>query len=259
MSNIARIFWNGGFNSTFRILELSRYEDLTIEAIYVSTNTRNEASVLNTIKKVKSFLLSDSQFKASFTELAIINIENIPPNKAISEAFINFNKTYSIDSEIEYLARYAQARGEKIELTLENLGSAHLYKNLSAPNFEKVKKSGGRAYYVLTPDNDKDLYTLFSNFYFPASIFDMTQRDMWQRAQEKHSDSLLLKSWFCTMPIRDEPCGVCEACTKVINAKMRFRLTAKAFRRSQRIKRNPLLRNYYKVKEKIKQFITSKV
>ena len=257
MSNIARIFWNGGFNSTFRILELSRYDALTIEAIYISSNSQQEGSVLNTIKKVKSLLLSDSQFKASFAELTVINLENIPHNKAISEAYRNINTIYPIDSEIEYLARYAHARGERIELTLENLGSAHLYKELAAPNFEKVKKSGGRAYYILSPDNNKDFYTLFSNFYFPASIFDMTQRDMWQRAREKHSDTVLLKSWFCTMPIKDEPCGVCQACTKVVNAKMRFRLTAKAFRRSQRIKKNPLLKNYYKVKEKVKQLINS--
>ena len=251
MSNVIRVFWSGGFSSTFRVLELSRYEDIIIEPIYIMHNDRSEPSIIQTIKEVKGLLLSDSQFKASFAELVCVDSKSISPNREITEAYHKLSKDLNLDPEVELLARYAHSIGQKVEISFANVEPSYKYNRLGKIEVEEISVAQGRNYYVLTDESDKDIYTLFSNFYFSRSLFKMTQRDMYAKARERFSDSLLLRSWFCTMPINDQPCGVCEACQGVINAKMRFRLTAKAFRRGQRTNKYPLLKKYYELKTKL--------
>ena len=72
MKNIS-IFWTGGYDSTFRVVQLSRCE-ITIQPIYLSDNRKSEKNELMAIEEITSMLKKHPQTKANFLPLKIVDI-----------------------------------------------------------------------------------------------------------------------------------------------------------------------------------------
>ena len=54
-NKIVEIFWTGGFDSTFRIVQLSRC-NVTIQPYYISDNRKSEKNELKAIEQITNIL-----------------------------------------------------------------------------------------------------------------------------------------------------------------------------------------------------------
>ena len=108
MRDIKEVFWTGGWDSTFRMVQLSR-QDLVIQPVYIGGDNRpSERIELATMNTISALLTQHQGTKAKILPLKIVQKEDIPPNAEITEAFYEIRKSIPIGTQYEYLARYAK-------------------------------------------------------------------------------------------------------------------------------------------------------
>lgn len=225
-----RILWTGGFDSTYRMVELSR-QDVTVQPVYCTNPERDSAAMeKETIEKILTALKSRDETSARFLPILYIDRSAIPENQAITEAYRKITKTHQLGAQYEWLARLA-AVYPGLEIGIEKA------------NHEKTV--GGRASILkfgklLTRDGitflDKENSTaecalVMGNFRFP--IIHLTEDDMLTQLQQWGYEDILRMIWFCHEPLDGKPCGMCRACQQKMESSMTFLLSSKARRRYQ--------------------------
>jgi hypothetical protein len=106
-SAVIRILWTGGWDSTYRIVELSR-QNITIEPIYVyGDNRQSEKKEINAMKRILKELERMEKTKAQFLPIKFISKDSIPPNKEITAAYNKIARETNLGSQHEWLARLA--------------------------------------------------------------------------------------------------------------------------------------------------------
>jgi len=80
------IFWTGGYDSSFRVCQLSRL-NIEIQPYYLSDNRRSEKNELNAIREITEFLNALDETKAT-----ILPLEYVP--KPDRDKDYNITKSY---------------------------------------------------------------------------------------------------------------------------------------------------------------------
>ena len=114
------VFWTGGLDSTYRILELSRMP-LTIQPYYIWDQTRGSIKQeLKAMDDIAKIVKKNSLTKAKLLPLQIINNGDIADDAEITAAWRTLNQKYLLGSQYNYLARFARQHGIKLEVSLES-------------------------------------------------------------------------------------------------------------------------------------------
>ena len=102
--NIIRILWTGGWDSTYRIIQLSRRGGVTLQPIYVEDKGRGSVAYeLKAIEELSS-LISQRE-SVTILPLIIVDKDKIPENPEITEAYLLFKKEADMGSQHDWLAR----------------------------------------------------------------------------------------------------------------------------------------------------------
>lgn len=238
------VFWTGGFDSTFRVCQLSK-KSVIIHPYYLSDNRLSESYELNAIEKIRDNLLNNPETKAIIEPIKYVSMEQRHSNSAITEAFRALRQKGYLGSQYEWLGVFA-AEHKGIELSIHKDDKAiELINKLG--KLELVESPYGHYYRIDKNSSELDLVTLFGNMSFPLAEY--TKVEMKQKYISMGLGDIIDDTWFCHTPIDGKPCGCCNPCRYTIEEGMSDRFTPEALTR-YRNNRNPVYRAVRKIKRR---------
>ena len=222
-TEVVNLFWTGGWDSTFRLLQLLIKQNKIVQPHYlIDTDRRSIYPELVTIRNIKREIFSCfPNTRERLFPTKIMDIIDLPLNPAISESAVRLKKNLDIGAQYDWLARYCFGQGERnIELGFtqgENL--TKIIEPLSTC-------SGGGEDIIYQVDErfkGRDEYTVFCWFRFP--LLYLSKLDMQKIAWEDGFQDIMRMTWFCHHPgRRNKPCGLCVPCENTIERGLGWRV-----------------------------------
>jgi 7-cyano-7-deazaguanine synthase len=247
---VFNVLWTGGWDSTYRILYLSRHEvELRPHYIYYE-NRRSRDIEIKTMEEISKDIQKDPKTKCTLRPLTIIQFKNIEINNDITQAFKRIRQEVLIGYQYEYLARYAGTL-ENLEIGVEQGGLAEQMMNTFGEMI-RVRDELGMEYWKVNEQNSsEDLNKVFGLFKYP--LYSMTKLDMKEKAIELGFINSMYKTWFCHFPRKGKPCGCCFPCNFTIEDGLPERLPKAALKRhkiDKRFKNHKIYQLYKKYRRK---------
>lgn len=106
LGGTAQIFWTGGFDSTFRIVQLSTLKN-NIQPYYLSDERKSENYELKAIQTIESILIHHPLTKAHFLPLIIVKKSERKFNTDISDAYRRLLEKSFIGDQYDWLGVFA--------------------------------------------------------------------------------------------------------------------------------------------------------
>ena len=230
-----RLFWTGGWDSTFRLLCLAQNEKLQVEPHYIIDRERGsykrEMEAMDQMRAMIYRRIPGSQKRLLPT--VYFEKDKIKPCPEIREKYQTLSSRFTIGSQYEWLAEYVAMHGyQGIEMCIMHV--VNMEDNISrliSACVEVVDPVVG-AYYGFPPDMDPKLpESIFYSYHFP--VYTLEKKDMGEIAKERGFYDILISSWFCFQPIQGKPCGVCNPCNVAITEGMTYRFPPEALKRNR--------------------------
>jgi hypothetical protein len=223
------LFWTGGFDSTFRLLQLiDDNEVLEINLYYISividniesSEIRRKSNIYEiqtmyqilsniNIEKVKSFTI----FGKNEDLLHYSFIFNFPFMNYINRDSIEYsdkNKVFYFDLFVNGLVLRPINQWGGITQILDDLDiEAEICLEKGGGIWSKINK------YVVNGEIQYDLFKplkAFSNYQIP--LFDIDREEMVSISSNKNWDDILKITWSCWYPKNNLPCGRCFTCKR---------------------------------------------
>lgn len=222
-----KILWTGGWDSTFRVVELSRM-NVVIQPIYVLDSKRKSTEYeFKAMDKIIQMLKEKKETKAQFKSLIIVKKEEIPENEEITKAYKTITAKTHLGAQHDWLARLATMY-PNIEIGTEwgSPETSHIIQSIQ--EFGELVMEDGIGYLDKDKSSREGLLVL-GNFRYP--IIEKTEKQMLEIIKEIQYEDIMKNIWFCHRPIDGEPCGVCHPCCVKIESDMEFLLPKKAIKR----------------------------
>ena len=176
---IVNIFWTGGLDSTYRVVELSRQE-CVIQPHYITLTGRGTVkNELKAISDITAILNSDKMTKAKILPVTIFPTGELEEYADIQSAWELLHETkYFNSTQYSLLARYARQKKLKLEMGIQFSENG------------SVAEVVNESYLVDCPDHDDVMmidpvkgtqewasFTLFQDFLFPKSLYHKTKKE----------------------------------------------------------------------------------
>jgi len=222
-NNHVDIFWTGGWDSTFRVLQLIVQKKKFVQPYYILDPKRKSAEAeLNAIKAVELTVIEKFPYtKELLRPLIIENLDKICTDKVLLNSFVDITKAYNVGRQYSWLACYCDETGKKrVELSTQKPGI--VYEQIVKDTKHIVE--GNDSFYILEKDNNQSkLITLFQYFRFP--LLEYTKIEMQEEAKDFGFDDILELSWFCHAPKwKKYKCGTCTPCITAIEQGLGIRV-----------------------------------
>ncbi|MBQ7216912.1 MAG: hypothetical protein IJS39_13115 [Synergistaceae bacterium] len=224
---LVRIFWTGGWDSTYRLVELSRMP-VTVEPVYCIDKERRSLEIERAaMSKILAALQAKPETKANFLPVKQIDIDTLPENQDITDAYKTICKTVRLGSQYEWLAKTA--------LTYPGIETGNEKPNGEFSGCSAAIDQFGKLIHVndtwkIDPEKSSpELRLLFENISFP--IIMTTELEMRQNIHDWGYDDVMSNIWFCYTPINGKPCGKCRPCEQKMECGMEWLLPPEAHKR----------------------------
>jgi len=198
------LLWTGGWDSTFRLLQLLLLEERTVQAYYIIRGEESTGKEVDSIISIRRELLNRFPEKSTlFLNIKFIDVLSIEPDGEITKSYLEMKKSIRVNLQYDVLARFCKQIGVfDMELCIE------------AP----VKD--------YEPDYLNKSCVLFRYFSFP--LIEVTKQEMSEVAEKKGWSDIMHMTWFCRRPVNGKPCGFCGPCHDTLEAGLGKRLPFKA-------------------------------
>lgn len=205
---MVRLLWTGGWDSTFRLLQLLQDTEATVQPLYlvddVRASTTREIDVMRDLRRQIEQDLPGAAGRLLPTDYGSFRATEIEPH--YKDARAQLQQRMRVGIQYPVLASYAEQHGYD-DLELSILAHGDIGKTLD-PLVESRSTSGGRVYTL--PEDVEGPATLFDRFYFP--LLDYTKLDMKEEAERRGIQSIMTRTHFCFDPVLGLPCGQCQPC-----------------------------------------------
>ncbi len=224
---VISVFWTGGWDSTYRIVELSRME-IIIHPVYCLDPKRISTSLeLKHMEDILEIIAEKTETKAEFLSIEKIDITTLKPNKEIEKAWKRIVKTIHLGSQYIWLAKIAK-QYPGIELGLEKPNGEFSGAITAITRLGNLIYKDG-VYVCDKAKSSEDILAIFGNVSLP--IANLTETDMLKNIKQWGYEDIMKKIWFCHTPISGNTCGVCRPCQQMMECHMEFLLDKPAQRR----------------------------
>lgn len=238
MSQIVNVLWTGGWDSTFRVIQLL-FQGNDVQPHYICDPGRASTPLeISAMHRISDLLKNNSELKGNLLSISVVDFSDFEKYSDIENAYIDLMKEHYIGEQYKWIADYCR---------YENIESI----DISVQNNPFIRKNHSREDYPFS--------VIFKGLNFPLITFSKNEMKKW--CIDHGFLSIIEESWFCHSPTRSgKPCGVCSPCIVVVEEGMGYRLPASAkiryhFRILPRVK--SFLKNYpkfytylYKLKSK---------
>jgi len=214
---VINLFWSGGWDSTFRLLQLLLEEKKIVQPHYIIWSGETIGETIEAMQKIRAKIFLD--FPEAHKLLLPINyFDNfgLIENKTISNAFDKLEKKHRVGIQHAKLAQFC----DQINLNYVEQGTE---KNSHSHQWLKEYMSG---YVVDKEKSPKIVYDIFKYFRFP--LVEYEKKDMDKISIENKWEDIMYMTWFCRRPINGKPCGFCGNCTDTLLHGMGKRLPLRA-------------------------------
>lgn len=217
-SRTVNVLWTGGWDSTFRILQLIRETDAVIQPLYVIDTER--PSTLLEIRTMSVLRKSIERTCVSSSGRILphwfFSIHEIPANAEITGKYERLKRQSHLGSQYDWLARLAQSLDARDwELAVHRDDKAYGF--IKDHVVKRVDEATGE-YYVLDVDRADGDLSLFGLFRFP--VLDWPKTEMRAYAARHGLLDIMRQTWFCFRPVGERPCGFCTTCRYAIEEGM---------------------------------------
>ncbi|UHQ18873.1 hypothetical protein LVB87_11845 [Lysobacter sp. KIS68-7] len=207
-----QLLWTGGWDSTYRLLELLLDKRLPVEPTYLVDSARASAPCeIDAMDRIRAALAE--RFPHTRTLLLpshLVRLENLKRDDEIQRAFDRIASTHRFGNQYGFLSRYCQQKGlDGVELLIEM--TAHgAYTFLKDEVVETITPQGYTTWRLRPDCPDADLRTVIGPFALPGL---MTKKQETSEAAARNGwTDLLEMTWFCHSPRGGQPCGLCNPC-----------------------------------------------
>ena len=222
-NKIINVLWTGGFDSTYRMVELSGH-DVVIQPFYLSDKyRRSEKFELNAIREITADIERYPGTRCRILPLITLQTSDLNQDCEIVGAYNRLRNISYIGPQYIWLAEFAKSN-KGLELCIET-DDSHCGATWCLRKNGKLKKiiDGDLVYWILDEANSsRDVMTVFGSLHFP--IIEITKLDMLENYKLMGLSETMKKTWFCHTPVNGEPCGVCSPCRQAIEAGLAFRI-----------------------------------
>lgn len=225
------IFWTGGWDSTYRVVELSR-QNLTIQPVYILDDRRTSNSrELESIGKITEMLKNKKETLAHFLPIRIIKVSEIPENEEITNDVTSLREKYGWGIQHEWTARIATMY-PMIEMCIEKVTKGYMPTRKMIGDLGQLTMSA-HGWVLDREKSDKTLISALGNITLP--IFETTEVEMLENIKQWGYEDVMSNIWFCHNPIGGKTCGLCSPCHTKFDSNMGFLLTEKAKKRCENL------------------------
>ena len=221
------IFWTGGWDSTFRFLQLAE-KDIIIQPLYVHTETRpGNTYEQRTMQKIIKEISKNPKFKAEIKDIVIYDRQVILDeyfDKEIFDAHEKIKPKYTLGDQYLWFSLLAKHINKKIEVCVEYSERSKAYDALHTEG--KLVEIDKNLEIIDIENSSEELIKEFSFAIFPTMKYSKIK--MKQIAKEKGWYEIMKMTWFCHNPINNKPCGKCNPCKDAMNEGMNFRMPIKS-------------------------------
>jgi len=224
--NLHYLLWTGGWDSTYRLLELLLIEGKRVQPVYVIDSDRGSVAFeLRAMQKIKIDLHDNHPAaRKLLLPTMFIELNDIKSNTAITEAYNRLLlRQPALGTQNEWLARLTyQYNLSDLEMAVQKSPGPMFSALIKV--LEKKDSNGQSKLKVKEELKGLDEYIFFKNFSFPLT--EITKMEMLEKSKKEGFFNLMNQTWFCHHPLRSgKPCGVCVPCISVMKEGMGFRMT----------------------------------
>ncbi|EDP71888.1 hypothetical protein FBALC1_12342 [Flavobacteriales bacterium ALC-1] len=219
MENIKNVLWTGGWDSTFRVIQLYRL-GATIQTIYIIDQKRKssnkEIEVINSLAEKTP--LHFNQSNGHILPIKYIKRENIPYNLFLKVIHKILRRQVGLGKQYYWLASFAQ-KHKNLDVSFHK---EDLDKFFSEEQLIEIKDDNFGSNWKINPKKVGFLRRqLFKNMTFP--LITVTKPEMKFIAEENNFIELMELTWFCHKST-DKPCGKCAPCKQYVRDGFGYRL-----------------------------------
>ena len=227
------ILWTGGFDSTFRVCQLSLF-GVEIQPFYISIkNRKSEPYELKAIADISNYIHFHKDRKCKLLPVSIINQDDIMPYEAVTNSLRALKEEFMIGYQYDFMTRFARQQNIMLEVGFEYDPLAH--EHTCFEKYGELKKvtmpvpGGIIEYYELNPEKStEDILNVFGSYRYGLPLFHMNRVQTVQAYKEMGYEEVIPMTWFCAHPLFGKPCGLCIPCEGYMESDMSFRLPWRA-------------------------------
>jgi 7-cyano-7-deazaguanine synthase in queuosine biosynthesis len=222
------IFWTGGWDSTFRILQLILVKKLLVQPYYIIDPERKSLqNELKTIQKISSEVRKSFPEKSKLLlPVKYLALSDIKSNKIISKSYTEIRKKQRLGIQYEWLASFCsqyQIFDMEVSLELRVKHKDNVVINATGNYLIERELKQGKVFVISDDAKGKYIYNLFGNMIFP--VINNTKMQMYQYSKKQGFSEFLELTWFCHTPVRNKhACGKCQPCQSTQSEGLNWRL-----------------------------------
>jgi len=228
VQNVTKLLWTGGWDSSFRLLQLVLLLGKKVQPFYIMDPERSSLGFeLRAMQNIKSRLFKEHpELKDNILPTIFIEQPFIPPDKDISDAFQQLQVHAHFGEQYKWMAWYARDTGLRgLEVGAER--AICQFSDFVDKRLVKVQENGTAFFKLADVNVEPEVRTFFQYFHFP--IREYSKLDMRDIAIRHGFYHLMEMTWFCHHPRKNgKSCGVCTPCTQYVEDGIKFRLPVSA-------------------------------
>ncbi len=216
-NEVVNLFWTGGWDSTFRLLQLLLLEKKKVQPHYIVDFTRyGTGAEFYAMNRIRNMLLADyPHTEALLLPPKYVDKLAIEPNEEIAAALKVLRETRATGEQYDFMARYVvQHKLQGLEFTIE--------RSIHVEIVDGQLDYWNEDHYQVPYSTDAER-TVFGIYSYP--VIHLTKVDMQAIAEKNGWMKLMKKTWFCQNPdLKLFPCGKCIPCRTVIAEGLAWRI-----------------------------------
>lgn len=224
-SPCVNLLWTGGWDSTFRLLQLLLVHRVPVVPHYLKDPTRASTQIeLQTMTRIGDHLREAyPHTRALLQPLRIAAVADVAEDPEIAVALRDIRKRSFIGSQYAWLPAFCKHNAiDDMELGVHVDDKVQALLRSFAMEFEH---SGGYRSIRVDPRHvDSAEFRLFRYFSFPLFHIDKVGID--RQAEAEGWGAIMDMTWFCHTPVRGRPCGLCAPCVYTIEEGLARRVPA---------------------------------
>jgi hypothetical protein len=219
------LLWTGGWDSSFRLLQLLLQHRREVIPHYLLDPTRASTQAeLEAMQRIRDSIFEEHPHtRALLHPLRKFDIASLAPDAAITDAFRKVASKHFIGSQYDWLARFCKQLGiAELELAAGHRGGR--IQGIIGSLVMRTTDSGQVSYRIDPQHSDTNEFIVFGGFSFP--LFELNKQETGSIAAERGWLDILRMSWFCHKPgPGNEPCGYCNPCLYAVDEGFGWRIS----------------------------------
>lgn len=204
------VLWTGGWDSTFRVLELAVIENKRVQPHYIVGPYHSLAQEVIAMTRIRQRVRDTFPTRAA--NLLPVNMvwgESIPRDEEINRCFQRLKTLVHIGGQYEQLAYFGRYTGKELELCIEKLSGFNADLLLFRDFIRPLLIGKGHECRIEGPLPEPAI-KMFTYFRFP--VCHLTKAEMRAISEDQGFSDIMELTWFCHYPKHGLPCGKCRPC-----------------------------------------------